>query len=196
MRLRTGFTLIELLIVIAVMGIFAATQFVLMIEGVRRHDLVSKQAVLQGEARNILSAVGRDVRAAVDFPQQLGEQKAGPDSLLMVIADGEGGRRAVRYSLSPGDVIRAGREGKEAYLRKQVLIREMWSSAAGEGPMERRVVARDTEAFRWELLAGYAHPVISCSVTTAEVSNGRRVRTLLASLFTARTAVAEGGAEE
>jgi len=194
MKAGHGFTLIELLITVALISIFAVTQFALMIEGVRRHDLVSKQAAIQGEARNVLSALGRDIRAASGFPAELGERKAGPDTLLVVIESGTGASRSVAYTLSPGETVRAGREGRDVYLRKSILIREEW--VPGEGAATRtsqRVINRDVEFFRWNILSGGSRPVISCSIGTAEVSNGRRVHAINGSLFTPRGgAFAEG----
>lgn len=196
METKRAFTLIELLIVVAIVGIFAAAQFSLMIEGVRRHDQVTKRAVIQGEARNILKAVGRDARLAVGFPLEIPGRESSPDDFPLVIPGTDGARSGVVYSLLPGETIRAGREGPDVFLQKRVLVREEWSLDDGGVRVRQRVIARNVDSFRCEVVRDYDRPVITCSLTTAEVSNGRRVRVALASLFTPRMAEVSGTAEE
>jgi prepilin-type N-terminal cleavage/methylation domain-containing protein len=195
-KAKRGFTLIELLIVVAIMGILAATQFSLMVEGVRRHDQVTKLAVLQGEARNVVKMLGRDVRAAVEFPSEIPGRESAPGDFLLVLEDRDGVRRGIAYSLSPGETIRAGREGANAYLEKKVLVREEWPLIEGEGSIQRRVIARDVETFQCEILREYARPAVVGSVAAADVSNGRRLRVHQASLFTPRLRVASGSGGE
>lgn len=197
-RENRAFTLIELLIVVAITGIFATVQFSLMIEGVRRHDRVTKRAVIQGEARNILKSVGRDARAAVEFPSEIPGKESSPDDFLVVIEGADGARHAVVYSALPGETIRAGREGAEVFLRKKVLVREEWGLNAGNGdrPLKRRVIARNVESFGCRLVRDLGRPVVNCSLTAAEVSDGRRVQVSLDSLFTPRMAEVPGRAEE
>jgi prepilin-type N-terminal cleavage/methylation domain-containing protein len=200
MRDKTGrkhaFTLIELLIVVAIGGIFAATQFVLMIEGVRRHDGVTKKAAVQGEARNVLETFARDARAAVDLPNSVKGISTDSEDVLLISADGEGERTVVVYSLAPGDRMRAGKEGPEVFLQQQVLTRIEWRP--GEQPEEigRKVISRVVDRFECEVRRGTENPLVVCAVSTADVSDGKRVICHLASLFTPRVDAADKGEKE
>jgi len=193
-----GFTLIELLIVVAIGGIFCGAQFTLMVEGVRRHDRVTKQAVAQGEAANVLKTFGDDARAAVDLPGAIEGIPLGEGGFLMVRKDDDGERIAVVYSLEPGERTRAGKDGLDVYLDRRILTRSEWR--LGEKPEEtgRRVVARSIDRFQTAVLAGFGKPVVTCVVATADVSDGKRVIENLASAFTPRvewTTGAEEGVE-
>jgi len=189
-----GFTLIELLIVVAIAGIFAATQFALMIEGVRRHDAVTKKAAIQGEARNVLEVFGRDARAAVGFPDSV--DGIPPGDFLLERTDGEGKRIFVVYTLAPGDRIRAGKNGLDVFLQQQVLTRAEWRA---DGPPEetgRKVLSRVVNEFEVKVMNGAAKPLVACSLSTAEVSDGKRLFVHLASAFTPRVDGAASGREE
>jgi prepilin-type N-terminal cleavage/methylation domain-containing protein len=192
---RAGFTLIELLIVVAIGGIFAGTQFALMSEGVRRHDRVTRQAAVQGEARNILEAFAEDARAAVELPDSVEGVTAGPEDFVLVRRGRDGGRTVVVYSLSPGERIRAGKDGPEDFLEQKILTRTEWRPEKRPEETGRRVVSRVVELFECEVRRGGARPLIVCSVWAADVSDGKRIITRLASAFAPRVEGQAGGEE-
>jgi prepilin-type N-terminal cleavage/methylation domain-containing protein len=190
-----AFTLIELLIVVAIAGIFAGTQFALMTEGVRRHDSVARKAAIQGEARNILEVFARDARAAAGFPDSVAGVPADPEDVVVELAGGEGDRTVAIYSLEPGNRIRAGKDGPDAFLQQHTLTRTEWRIGETAEETGRRVLSRVVNGFECKVMGDGVKPLVACSLSTAEVSDGKRLFVHLASAFAPRVDETPAGEE-